>query len=138
MAKIKFTVPIIVLILINSLILIDPFDFKALAEILFFNDTTNRVCIEIPIIDDDIVENPEDFMVLISTTDPGVNISSPLASSVIILDNDLAVIGFEMESYSVDESLGYVEVCAALLNSSLELVVEVSLSTRDLSAQGEK
>lgn len=97
---------------------------------------TPRACLEIPILDDDLVENPEDFPVLISTPDPDVIIMVPSASEVIILDNDRAVVGFEMLEYAVDESAGYVEVCAALLDGSLEINVQILLATMDITAQG--
>lgn len=115
----------------------DPLDFSATEQTFFFSASTSRACLQIPIIDDSAVENPEDFLVLISSSDPNVNVSLPMAATVIILDNDRTTIGFERESYTVGEDAGFVEVCVSILEGSLEFSVEVSLSTIDSSAKGD-
>lgn len=107
----------------------------ATEEDLFLDESTARACLQIPILDDEVVENPEDLQVLISSPDPDVMIVMPSVASVIILDDDRAVIGFEMLAYSVNESRGYVEVCAALLEGSLEISVQVALVTMDITAE---
>lgn len=104
-------------------------------EVFSLDASTSRVCLQIPIVDDDLVENPEDFPVMLSSPDPDVVIMIPTASSVIILDNDRASIGFEMSVYSVNESQGYVELCAVLSDGLLEIPVQILLITTDVSAQ---
>lgn len=107
-------------------------------EVLFLDRVTSRACLRIPIVDDEVVENPEDFPVLLTSPDDDVIIMMPSASSVIILDNDNAVVGFEMTVYSVNESRGYIEVCAVIMNGSLEIPVQILLLTLDGSAQSEQ
>ena len=113
---------------------LEPEDYMAREEVLSLDGSTSRVCLQIPIVDDDLVENPEDFPVMISSPDPNVIIMTPPASTVIILDNDRATIGFEMPVYSVNESQGYVEVCAVLSMGLLEIPVQILLTTTDGTA----
>ena len=89
---------------------------------------------DIPITDDDRVEDPENFTVVISGDDPDVNFMPP-TSVVTIIDNDRVVIGFEMESYQGDEGQS-IEVCAILFNGTLEQSVIVEIFTGDMSALG--
>ena len=110
----------------------DPVDFTAVLEELTFDQSTARQCVDIPITDDDRVEDPENFTVVISGDDPDVNFMPP-TSVVTIIDNDRVVIGFEMESYQGDEGQS-VEVCARLFNGTLEQSVIVEIFTGDISA----
>lgn len=106
-------------------------------EVLFLDMDTSKVCLQIPILDDEVVENPEDIPVLLSSPDIDIIIEMPSTTSVIILDNDRAVVGFEMVVYSVNESLGYIEVCAVITNGLLDIPVQILLLTKDGSAQSE-
>ena len=112
----------------------DPVDFSAVAVELQFNEATSRACAVIPITDDNRVEVPENFTVVISGDDPEVEFV-PSSSTVTIIDNDRVVIGFEMERYREQEGR-MVEVCAIIRNGSLERSVMVQISTEDISAEG--
>ena len=112
----------------------DPVDFSAVAVELQFNETTSRACADIPITDDNRVELTENFTVEIRSDDPDVDFAPPTAT-VTIIDNDRVVIGFEMEQYQGEEG-GTVEVCAVLMNGTLERSLEIALFTGNISAQG--
>ena len=112
----------------------DPVDFSAVAVELQFDETTSRTCADIPITDDNRVELAENFTVEIRSDDPDVDFAPPI-SMVTIIDNDRVVIGFEMEQYQGNEG-GTVEVCAILMDGTLERSVLIDLFTRNLSAMG--
>ena len=114
----------------------DPLDFSAVLKNLTFDQKSSRQCVDIPIKDDDIVEEPERFTVVVTRDDPDVVITSP-TSVVTITDNDRVLIGFEMERYRGDEG-ETVEVCAILFNGTLEKSLVVDITSRDLSATGKE
>ena len=101
---------------------------------LAFNQSTSRVCVNIPIEDDDISEDPEDFTVEITSGDPDVTSQTP-AANVTIVDDDDVTIGFEMEMYNSGEDQGTVQVCARIMEGSLEREVSIALQTQDGSAE---
>ena len=103
-------------------------------EVLVFDSDTARVCTNIPIVDDSVVELTEMFGVMLTTSEPDVDLQDTSAI-VDIIDNDRAVIGFEMEQYQGEEG-EMVEVCAVIRNGSLETDVLVQIFTEDLSAKG--
>ena len=112
----------------------DPVDFSAVTVELQFNETTSRACAVIPITDDNRVEVPENLTVVIDSDDPDVDFVPP-TSTVTIVDNDRVVIGFEMERYQGEEGR-MVEVCAILVNGTLERSLIVEMFTGDISAEG--
>ena len=103
-------------------------------EVLVFDSDTARVCTNIPIVDDSVVELTEMFGVMLTTSEPDVDLQDTSAI-VDIIDNDRAVIGFEMEQYQGEEG-EMVEVCAVLMNGTLERSLIIELFTGDISAQG--
>ena len=111
-----------------------PADFSSVSADLTFDESTSRACVDIPIEDDQIVENPEVFRVVVDGDDPDV-VFDPPSSTVTIIDSDNVVIGFEMERYQGDEG-DEVEVCALLMNGTLERALLVGVLTEDLSAIG--
>ncbi len=115
-------------------VFIDPEDFTNLLSTFIFNEATSINCADIPIQDDDISEDPEDFAVVISSEDPDVSSTRPMAN-VTIIDNDNVTIGFEMEVYPAREDQGTVQVCARLMEGSLGREVAIILSTQDGSAR---
>ena len=59
------------------------------AAVLMFNPPELRMCLDIPIIDDDVSEGSETFIVLLpGQTDPAVMAISPQVGTIEILDND--------------------------------------------------
>ena len=63
-------------------------DFLATPVIFHYNPGSPGVMTNIPIIDDAVVEDPEMFNVLLSSTDPSVTILNN-QSTVLILDDNL-------------------------------------------------
>ena len=111
-----------------------PVDFSSISADLTFDESTSRACADIPIVDDQIVEIPEVFRIVIDGDDPDV-VFDPPRSTVTVIDNDNVVIGFEMERYQGDEG-SEVEVCAIVMDGVLERSALVAVVTSDLSAQG--
>ena len=114
-----------------------PADYSTISLLLTFDQSTSRVCADVAIIDDALVENDETFTVMIGGGDSGVTFVTPTSAVVDIIDNDKASIGFEANSYQGNEG-GQVEVCTAVQGSgSLDRMVTVSISTVDRSARGQ-
>ena len=105
-----------------------------MVTLLAFDSDTTRTCTNVPVVDDTVVEVTEMFGVVLTTSEPDVEFQTP-SSIIRIIDNDRIVIGFEMEQYQGDEG-GMVEVCAILMNGTLERSLIVGISTRDTSAEG--
>ena len=101
---------------------------------LTFNEATQRACAEIPIEEDDVSEDPEDFPVILTSDDPDISSDRPRAN-VTITDNDNVTFGFEREQYSAREDQGMVEVCSRVIEGSLEREVSIILRTNSISAQ---
>ena len=112
-----------------------PGDYSTFTVELTFNATSSRACTDIPIEDDTILENPENFTVVLTSDDPDVSFMPP-TSVVTIIDNDGVTIGFERETYTAMENEGSVEVCAILRGGELEREVIVNLDTGDITAEG--
>ena len=62
-------------------------DFTAVSEVLVFSPNISRVCVNISIEDDELVEIDEDFSVSLSSSD-FVTIHPNSSKDIIILDND--------------------------------------------------
>ena len=62
-------------------------DYSPVTATLQFNSTTSRECVRIPIVDDNILEDDEDFFGTLNNTDPFV-IVSPDTARILIQDND--------------------------------------------------
>ena len=57
-------------------------------EIVFYPGGDTRECTCIPIFDDTILESDETFTLLLSTTNPAVNITGEADATVTIIDDD--------------------------------------------------
>ena len=109
-------------------------DYGQVNTQLLFDADNGRVCTNIPIMDDSVVESTEMFGVVLTTSEPDVDFDNP--SAVInIIDNDRIAIGFEMERYEGEEGR-MVEVCAILVNGTIERSLIVEAFTGDISAEG--
>ena len=64
-----------------------PSDIEEVCAVLVFNMTHTRLCKNVTIEDDNILERTESFEILLSSDDPNVLIDSN-TSSVTIIDND--------------------------------------------------
>ena len=63
-------------------------DFNSLnTTLIFLPDITRLACAIVEIQDDDILESSEDFFVVLSSNDPGVDVV-PSTATVLIVDDD--------------------------------------------------
>ena len=106
----------------------DPVDFSAVAVDLQFDKMNTRVCIEILVTDDSIVEDRESFVLTIRSNDERLTVDNMRGTStVLIIDNDRVEIGFERGKYLQIEEGRTIEVCAILRNTTLERVLTIRL-----------
>ena len=72
-----------------EILILAPEDYLPLEdEVVTFLPGSTEECADLSIIDDDMVEPTETFLVLVSSLDAGVTITSPSQATVSILDND--------------------------------------------------
>ena len=90
---------------------------------------------EILIQNDTILENTESFDVVISTIDPGVNLTR-LRVPVYIQDDDGVRVSIEHREYSIQEGEGSLTVCTTL-DGAIERNVQLVLLMVPNTAQGE-
>ena len=129
-------------------------DFTAREFTLNFDQGINQLCRDIPIIDDDVTERAEEtFEVIITSSDPQVNVGPPNRANVIIEDDDresvfphsvagriagrvstAAVIGFEATQYTVGENQGSASLVVAVLDGELSDDVTVVFTTEEGTA----
>ena len=115
----------------------DPADFSAISHHLTFDQTTSRVCADVSISDDHVVENDETFSIMIGGGDSGVTFVTPTSAVVTIVDNDIVTIGLQTDRFQGSEG-EQTDVCASVRGiSTLERSVTVRISTIDRSAQGD-
>ena len=114
-----------------------PRDFTAVSLPLQIDMTQPKACINVTIDDDSIVEDAESFRVVVSSSDPNVDIMNSI-TIVTIEDNDKVVIGFETDRYHGKEGQRAI-VCVIVKEAvSLERRVLVQLSSNDRTAAGVK
>ena len=68
-----------------------PGDYDAVAEVLTFSASVTRICRNVSSVEDDILEEDEDFTLTLTTTDGSVDLS-PDEANVIIIDDDRTLI----------------------------------------------
>ena len=69
-------------------------DYEGLHAELHLNGTATTACVTVTILEDEILEGLESFLVVLSTTDPAVNIIER-NTEVVILDNDSELLSQE-------------------------------------------
>jgi hypothetical protein len=99
------------------------------------NSPLQTVCEQVTLIDDNIVEDEETFQVTLDSVTPGVVIDSPDVQTIYIVDNDVAVIGFDDTIYYVNESAETAVVTVRLFSGGLSSAVVIRLTTEDNTAQ---
>lgn len=103
------TVNVTIVTMDGSATSIDPKDFSAVSDTLQLYEITTNICVNISIIDDNRVENPEEFTVVIITLSFDQDVDSVNPSSTVVTvfvtinDNDEAEIGFERAEYHYKE-----------------------------------
>ena len=94
-------------------------DFLGDDVLLTFTPGNMQSCFNITIVDDDLYENPEEFLVNITTNASRV-IISPITTAVTIEDNDEITIGWEKSINVVSESdVQDIELCALIRSGNL-------------------
>lgn len=91
-----------------------------------------RKCINITIIDDELVEDTEIFSLTLASEDNAVSLI-PDRLTVMILDNDKVTLTLQQTNYTVNESVGQLELNVEL-KGTLERNITVSLETTDGNA----
>ena len=56
---------------------------------LVFDNANDVQCIRIQIVDDDVIERPETFIVSLTENDPNVDLVEPTTSTLTIIDNSM-------------------------------------------------
>ncbi|CAI8033565.1 FRAS1-related extracellular matrix protein 2, partial [Geodia barretti] len=107
-------------------------DYRTISQVIIpASPGSSRVCVDIPIVDDTIVENTEDFIVTFEGP-PGTS-GTTTFTRVVIVDNDYAQIGFNPSVYTVSED-GAAVIIVENLTPQLERDVIVQFYTVDGSA----
>ena len=75
---------------LSLIILLAGEDFVRLPQerTLTFNATTRTRCVEVEILEDDVIEGNETLFFSLSTSDPAVQIDNAPSAVIIIIDND--------------------------------------------------
>ena len=76
------------------LLLTEGMDYEGLHAKLHFNGTATTACVNVTIREDETLEGSESFFVVLSTTDPAVNIVER-NMEVVILDNNSELLSRE-------------------------------------------
>lgn len=109
-------------------------DYTGLHTTVFEPTGGNSRCVDIKIKDDTVVERDETFTLALSSNDTAVHVVAHSAT-VVIIDNDQAVVGFVHNSYTALEGIGLLEVGIQLLDGqSLEREIVVYVESNDESA----
>lgn len=91
-----------------------------------------RKCFNVTIMDDDIVENNETFYLALFSKDPAFSLISS-RTAVVITDNDEVMLTLQETNYTVNESVGLVEIKVEL-EGKLERDVTLSMKSNDGTA----
>jgi hypothetical protein len=111
----------------------EPGDYVERMVLLTFVEGTSEACTNIQITNDTVLEDNESFLLSLTTTEPRVSLN-PAQGSVLIIDDDTIMVGFQQPMYEVDENGVQVEVCAEIVNGEIADDVTVMLVTMDNTA----
>jgi hypothetical protein len=96
------------------------------------------VPVPVDIVPDGVLENDETFTASLTLVPSALLVSvNPSLATVTIEDDDEVQIGFNPDSYTVNEGAGTVTLTARVISGSLERDVEIEFSTADDTAMGE-
>lgn len=107
-----------------------PRDYTEVMFETMFNGA--RTCIDIIIVDDNIVEDNELFLLILNSTDVSVMFNLPIIA-VTIVDNDYTTIEFLMTQLTVSESSEYLDLIITL-NGSIERNVTLRVESQNRTA----
>ena len=88
----------VILMFVSNTIIAEGMDYKGLHVELHLNGTATTACVNVTILEDEILEVLESFFVVLSTTDPAVNIMER-NTEVVIQDNDSELLSQECFKY---------------------------------------
>lgn len=89
----------------------------------------------ISVLNDEIVELDETFLVILSSSNNAVDIV-PSSTTITIIDDDMVTIGWSQVSYMFEEDSGSATVCAEIINGEVARPVAVLFTTMDDTTQG--
>ena len=101
-------------------------------SISYLQSDGERKCINITIVDDDIIENTETFSLRLASVDVAVSVISD-ELTVTILDDDQVTLALRETNYTVNESAGQLQVMVEL-KGNLERSISFSLNSNDGTA----
>lgn len=107
-------------------------DYVSTNGILTFADGVTVAAFTVPIIDNNVVQNPRSLGVILSNPQGGATIGPVTTAPVTILDNDVGI-SLSSPTYSVNEGNGTVTISVLRLNGS-NGVVSVNYSTTNSPA----
>ncbi|XP_064407717.1 adhesion G-protein coupled receptor V1-like [Halichondria panicea] len=103
-------------------------DYSALTDYpLEFSASVDTACVNVSILEEDIVEPDQVFQIYLASYDP-VILTPNSSASVTILDNDVLGIGLSSASVMASEVASPLSVAVVILSGSLELDVTVSVA----------
>jgi hypothetical protein len=102
---------------------------KLLLTIPFSESDGDRLCINVTIIDDLLLENNENFTLLLTSTDSAVSVKLNM-TTVTILDDDSVTLALQPMKFTIAESSQQVQI-TVLLRGSLEREVSLMLESDD-------
>ena len=110
-----------------------PDDYNKISYLTSYSHSDGaRKCINVTIVDDVLVENTETFKLWLTSKDEAVSLISDHLT-VVIIDNDKVLLALEQTNFTVNESIGQLEV-KARLSGKLERDVMFSVKTSDETA----
>ena len=109
-------------------------DYTVTVEMLELSLMTPSVTISVDITDDTSYEPEEEFTVELMGAPVGVSFNPPKAT-VTIIDDDVVVIGFDRDAYSVAENAGQVILTVSVINGVLLDAITLNFATSDGSAK---
>ncbi|MBA3961034.1 MAG: hypothetical protein H0X40_03925 [Chthoniobacterales bacterium] len=110
-------------------------DYTTKSGTLTFNAGETQKTISVPIINDSLIESTESFLVVLSNPGSGAMLVGSTTATVDISDDDspTATIGFNQDSYDVDEGAGFATLTITR-SGGLGVKATVTYATSDGSA----
>lgn len=105
---------------------------KLLLAIPLSESDGNRLCINVTIIDDLLLENDETFTLLLTSADSAVSVELNM-TTVTILDDDSVTLALQPMEFTITESSQQIQI-TVILRGSLESEVSLMLESEDGTA----
>jgi hypothetical protein len=110
-------------------------DYSEVTDILTFVSGQLVQCVELSALLDNVLEEEESLSVLLTNANSENVLLMPNQATVVITDQTDVTVGLTQPTYTVQESMGEVEVCASL-TGMIARDVNIRLSTVPDSAEG--